>query len=102
MSKYPETTALASGRLTGEKSAGVATDESYNELAFWESLIDEAAGAEFADVTVRCMQGLRYRGGGPKYVRLSSRCIRYRRRDIREWAEARLRSSTSDQGTKAA
>ncbi len=47
------------------------------------------------------MQALRQRGGGPKFVRISCRCIRYRRADLREWAEARLRKSTADTGEAA-
>lgn len=44
------------------------------------------------------MQNLRQRGGGPKYIRLSSRSIKYRRIDLREWAEAKMVSSTADPG----
>lgn len=65
---------------------------------FWHSLINEAEAARFLGLTVRCLQGWRYKGGGPKFVRISARCIRYRRRDCREFFEARLRTSTSDPG----
>ena len=61
-----------------------------------DSLIDESKAAATLDVSPRAMQAWRQRGGGPAFVRISSRCIRYRRHDLVAWAEARLRSSTSD------
>ena len=69
---------------------------------YWHALIDEKAAAAFLDLTDRTMQAMRQRGGGPHYIRLSSRCLRYRRVDLREWADARVRTSTSDPGTEAA
>ena len=65
---------------------------------FWHALIDEKAAATFLGLERRTMQGFRQRGGGPGFMRISSRCIRYRRIDLRDWAEARMRSSTSDVG----
>ena len=69
---------------------------------FWYRLIGEKKAAEFVDLTVRTMQALRQRGGGPVYVRISSRCVKYRRIDLRTWAERRLRSSTADPGPEEA
>lgn len=63
---------------------------------FWDSLIDEKDAAAFIGVSVRQMQNLRYRGGGPRFIKLSRRCIRYRRRDLQVWAQQFLRSSTSE------
>ena len=68
------------------------------DTAYWFNLIDEKAAAEFLGLTDRTMQKLRQKGGGPRYSALSSRCLRYRRQDLRQWAEARMRSSTSDPG----
>ncbi len=68
---------------------------------YWFSLIDEKAAADFLDLTSRTMQGFRQKGGGPKYIHLSSRCLRYRRIDLHNWAEARMRTSTSDPGAEA-
>ena len=65
---------------------------------YWYALINEKAAAEFLGLTDRTMQALRQRGGGPKYTALSSRCLRYTRCWLREWAEARARTSTSDPG----
>ncbi len=69
---------------------------------YWHALINEKAAASHLGLKVRTMQGFRYRGGGPRYVRISSRCLRYRRVDLRDWAEAQIRTSTSDPGKGAA
>ena len=63
---------------------------------YWFQLINEKAAAEFLNLTTRSMQAARQRGGGARFVRISARCIRYRRVDLKTWADARLRSSTSD------
>ena len=79
---------------------GLATlPESSN---YWQALINEFEIAGFLGLSVRTIQGFRSKGGGPRFVRISSRCVKYRRIDGREWAEARLRSSTSDQGQATA
>ena len=69
---------------------------------YWQGLIDEKAAAAFLGLTDRTVQAMRQRGGGPRFIRLSARCIRYRRVDLRGWADALLRSSTSDPGEAAA
>ena len=65
---------------------------------FWYALIDEKEMADFLDVTDRSLQKWRQTGGGPRFVRISARCVKYRRIDGRAYAEARLRASTSDPG----
>ncbi len=72
------------------------------DLAYWNALIDEKAAADFLGMTDRFMQHRRQQGGGCRYIVISSRCIRYRRIDLRTWSEARLRNSTSDDGQEAA
>lgn len=59
-------------------------------------LLSEAQASELFGVTPRALQAWRTRGGGPPFVRISSRCVRYRRRDLLLFAESRLRRSTSD------
>ncbi len=88
----PETTAptIAEASLGQEENPG-----------FWYELIKEGPAGVFLDVTVRTLQAYRQRGCGPKYIMISSRCVRYRRIDCREWSEARLRTSTSDPGREA-
>ena len=62
-----------------------------------DALLSEGQAATLLGVTPRALQAWRQRGGGPLFVRISSRCIRYRKRDLVAFAEARLRSSTSEQ-----
>ncbi len=69
--------------------------------AYWHSLIPETEAAEFLDLTSRTMQAMRQRGGGPRFVRISARCIKYRRVDLKSYADNRLRYSTSDPGQAA-
>ena len=63
---------------------------------YWNCLINEKAAADFLGLTPRTMQAYRQHGGGPRYISISSRCLRYRRTDLRAWAEGRMRSSTSE------
>lgn len=44
----------------------------------------------------RTLDGWRHRGGGPPFVRISARAIRYRRADLLAWIEARVVSSKSE------
>ena len=69
---------------------------------YWNALVNEKVAAAFLGLTVRAVQGMRQRGDGARFIRISSRCIRYRRIDLKAWADARLRSSTSDPGQAAA
>jgi hypothetical protein len=59
-------------------------------------MIDEKVAADFLGYTVRALQNWRVRGGGPRFVRVSSRSIRYRRCDLIAWAESRLYRNTSE------
>ena len=88
----PEATAptIAEASLGQEETPG-----------FWFELIKEEVAGAFLGLGMRCMQAYRQRGCGPKYVFISSRCVRYRRIDCREWSEARLRTSTADPGRDA-
>ena len=63
---------------------------------YLDRLINENGAANFLGYTIRALQGWRVKGGGPKFIRVSARSIRYRRRDLIEWAEARLKTSTSE------
>jgi len=68
---------------------------------YWYSLLDEKEAGAFLGLTARTLQKMRQRGGGCKFIRISSRCLRYRRIDLREYAEARIHCSTSDTGEAA-
>ena len=68
---------------------------------YWHALINEREGGRFLGLTDRTLQSYRQRGSGPKYISISSRCLRYRRIDLKAWADARIRTSTSDPGQSA-
>ena len=69
---------------------------------YWNALVDEKVAALFLDMTPRSMQAMRQKGGGPRFIRISARCIRYRRIDLKAWADTLMRSSTSGPGQEAA
>ena len=60
-----------------------------------DQLMDERAAASVLCYSVRALQNWRHRGGGPKFVKVSARSIRYRRRDLLTWIEARTVANTS-------
>ena len=72
-----------------------------NAPDYWHALINEREAGDFLGLSDRAMQKMRQTGGGAPYIRISSRCLRYRRVDLRTWADARLRKSTSDPGQGA-
>ena len=61
-------------------------------------LLTEKEAAAALGFTTRFLQNRRYTGGGPKFVRISARAVRYRVQDIEAFAADRLRTSTSDPG----
>lgn len=63
------------------------------DLPEYESEQDIAART---GTSAKFWRALRQKGGGPTYVKLSSRTVRYRRLDVDAWLEARKRSSTFD------
>ncbi len=70
-------------------------DESPSDHALGK-LLKEAQAAEFLHFSTRALQNWRCRGGGPQYIRISSRSVRYRLSDLVDWITARLRSNTSE------
>ncbi len=87
------------GSVTGLNGSPRAPPAAHD---YWHALIDEKKGGSFLGLSDRAMQAMRQKGDGPKFIRISSRCIRYRRIDLKAWAEARMRKSTSDPGLAAA
>ena len=76
--------------------------EAESNPGYWHELIPETEAADFLDVTPRFLQGRRQKGGGPPFVRISARCVKYTRSRCKAWYDARLRNSTSDPGAEAA
>ena len=59
-------------------------------------LTPEQLAAEFGEFfTEPRLRQWRYRGFGPRHLKLGRRCL-YRRSDVSEWIEANLRSGTSE------
>ena len=65
-------------------------------------LVSERDAAAMLGLSDRTLQLWRQRGEGPPYVRISSRCVRYRVADLEDWAAERVRTSTADPGPDAA
>lgn len=66
-----------------------------NDPDYADRLINEQEAANFLGYSVRALQNWRLRGGGPQYVRVSRRSVRYRRRDLIAFSEERLEAHTS-------
>ncbi len=63
---------------------------------YLDRLLTEREAGAFLGYSQKALQKWRWAGGGPIFVRVSRRSIRYRRRELIAWAEQRLRRSTSD------
>lgn len=61
-------------------------------------LLTENEAAKALGLQPRTLQAWRHRGGGPAYVRISARCIRYAVSELEAWAKARTVASTSEAG----
>lgn len=68
-----------------------------NDPDHLDRLIRETEAAEYLGYSVRALQNWRLRGGGPRFVKVSRRSVRYRRRDLLNWANNHLASSTSEE-----
>ncbi len=67
-----------------------------NTSEYLDQLLNEQEAAKSLSYSVRALQNWRLRGGGPKYVKVSARSIRYRRRDLIRWIETRTRANSSE------
>ena len=66
-----------------------------------DALLFTAEAAFLAGLEPRTLEAKRLRGGGPPFVRISTRAVRYRRADLKAWIESRIVTSTSDPGRAA-
>jgi predicted DNA-binding transcriptional regulator AlpA len=60
-----------------------------------EQLLNETQAADILCYSVRALQNWRHRGGGPRFVKVSARSVRYRYSDLVSWIESRTVSNTS-------
>jgi predicted DNA-binding transcriptional regulator AlpA len=54
-----------------------------------DEMLKEPEGAGLAGLAANTFRKYRQLGLGPAYIRISARCIRYRRSDILSWIESR-------------
>ena len=59
-----------------------------------DALLFTAEAAFILGLSARTLEALRLRGGGPPFVKVTPKAVRYRRRDLDAWIVARVRSST--------
>ncbi|CAN5416087.1 hypothetical protein BH10BDE1_BH10BDE1_27860 [soil metagenome] len=60
-----------------------------------ESLFSTKQAAEYLATSERFLEIRRMKGGGPQYIRVSAKTIRYRQSDLDSWIAERVRSNTS-------
>jgi hypothetical protein len=59
-------------------------------------LLKTLEAAEFLSLSPRTLEALRLKGGGPPYIQVTSKSIRYRVKDLQDWIEERRCTSSSD------
>ena len=59
-------------------------------------LLSEKEACKILGFSVRTLQTWRVDGGGPTFVKISARAVRYRRCDLNAWIESRLCQSTAE------
>ena len=57
--------------------------------------------AKIVDLSPRTLESYRRNGGGPPYVKIRDRAVRYALRDLLTWVVARKRTSTLDPNEEA-
>jgi hypothetical protein len=62
--------------------------------------ITTAQSADWLGVSIQFLEILRHTGGGPRYMRLGARSIRYTVRWLREWCEQRAHTHTKEYAAK--
>lgn len=59
-----------------------------------DALMSQKRVAVLLSVSPRALEAWRVRGEGPAFIRISKRCIRYRRVDVESWLLERATPST--------
>ena len=60
-----------------------------------EEFITPEAASQISGFSEQALAQLRYRGGGPKFYKPTSRKVLYRRSEVMAWVDASARSSNS-------
>lgn len=66
-----------------------------NDPDYLDRLITEQEAAKFVGYSVRALQNWRVRGGGPAFIKVSSRSVRYCRKDLISWRDSKRIANTS-------
>ena len=56
-------------------------------------LMSQKEAANMLGFSTRTLERWRWEGGGPPFVAISARCIRYRQADLEKWIESRVQPS---------
>ena len=91
----PKTANRSAFDLPHDKPAVTSRCSRIDERDFDDQLLDEQCAAAFLSLSAKTLRNWRVKGGGPQYVRISRRAVRYRRKDLKLWADERIVSSTS-------
>lgn len=59
------------------------------------NLVTEVQASKILGFTIRALQAWRTSGKGPKFIKISSRAVRYRLSDLEQWISSKERCSTS-------
>ena len=62
---------------------------------FPDRLLTEKQAARYLGFTPRALQNWRWCGGGPAFVKVSTRAVRYRLSDLARWVSQRIRLNTT-------
>lgn len=58
--------------------------------------IDEKRAAIYLGISPRTLQGYRVKGGGPEFVKISHKVVRYKIADLIKWTQNKKRKNTSE------
>ncbi|MEW8023437.1 MAG: helix-turn-helix domain-containing protein [Candidatus Thiodiazotropha sp.] len=57
-------------------------------------LLNTSDAAELLGITTRKLEQMRQQGNGPKFIKLSHKCVRYRIKELVEFQDANLKKNT--------
>lgn len=64
-----------------------------------EELVSPVALAEYLGTTTGALAQMRYRGIGPKFIKLGAKAVRYSMSDVNVWLAANTMQCTSEKKT---
>ncbi len=67
-----------------------------DNVNFGNEFLTEKQAAAYLKFSAKALQKWRCLGGGPKFIKVSAKAVRYRLADLLDWADKRVVSSTSE------